>query len=414
MKQKLLGSIAVYIIISALVGCSKVKVCGGLTEKSHSAVTPEQRGNYPVGEEPFNVLDGKASTKYLNFGKEGSGFIVTPSGMTTQTVQSFKITTANDAQERDPASWQLYGTNDTIISGDNSAGEAENWTLVDEGAVTLPTARETVGPVVTVTNSGSYTSYKMVFPTLKNPASADSMQIADVTFYESPDGTGTNVLGIDDPILATNIVSGTVWWTVRHEQVLNRIQRGKVDLIFVGDSITHGWEKSGQGKKVWDRYYAHRNPVNMGFDGDKTQHVLWRFDNGEIDGISPKLAVLMIGTNNSNGQDNTAEEIADGIKAICAKIRHKLPKTKILMLGIFPRGATPSPQRQKNAMASRLASQIADHEMIYYLNINDHFLEADGTLSTDIMPDLLHPNEKGYEIWADAIEPTVAKLMGEK
>ena len=226
MKQKLFGSIAVYIIISALVGCSKVQVFEGLTEKSHSAVTPEQRGNYPVGEEPFNVLDGKASTKYLNFAKEGSGFIVTPSGMTTQTVQSFKITTANDAQERDPTSWALYGTNDAIVSGDNSTGEAENWTLIDEGAVTLPTARETVGPVVTVTNSGSYTSYKIMFPALKNPASADSMQIADVTFYESPDGTGTNVLGIDDPILATNIVSGTVWWTVRHEQVLNRIQTG--------------------------------------------------------------------------------------------------------------------------------------------------------------------------------------------
>ena len=414
MKQNLFGLIGICIFISALVGCSEAQVSDDLTEKSHSAVTPEHRHNYPSGESSAMALDGKASTKYLNFGKEGSGFIVTPSGMTTGTVQSFTITTANDAEERDPTSWALYGTNDAIISTDNSAGEAENWTLVDEGTVTLPTARLTVGPVVAVTNSGSYTSYKMLFPTLKNASAADSMQIADVAFYESTDGTGTTVLGAGDPILATNIVSGTVWWTVRHEEVLDRIQRGDVDLIFVGDSIIHGWEKSGQGKKVWDKYYAPRNTVNMGFDGDKTQHVLWRFDNGEIDGISPKLAVLMIGTNNSNGQDNTAEEIADGIKAICAKMRYKLPKTKILIFGIFPRGATPSPQREKNAKASELASQIADNNMIYYLNINDHFLEADGTLSTNIMPDLLHPNEKGYEIWADAIEPTVAKLMGEK
>jgi len=202
------------------------------------------------------------------------------------------------------------------------------------------------------------------------------------------------------------------WWTVRHEQVLDRVQHGNVDLIFIGDSITHGWE--GGGKELWDKYYAPRNAVNMGFAGDRTQNVLWRFDHGEIDGISPKLAVLMIGTNNSNGQDNTAEEIADGIKAICARMRYKLPKTKILILGIFPRGAAPSPQRQKNAKASELASQIADNDMIYYLNINSHFLEADGTLSKDIMPDLLHPNEKGYKIWVDAIEPMVAELMGEK
>jgi len=153
--------------------------------------------------------------------------------------------------------------------------------------------------------------------------------------------------------------------------------------------------------------------VNMGFSGDRTQHVLWRLDHGEIDGISPKLAVLMVGTNNSRGEDNTAEEIADGIKAICGKMRLKLPKTKILVMAIFPRGAMPSPQREKNAKASELASQIANNKMIYYMDINSHFLGSDGSLSTDIMPDLLHPNEKGYQIWAEAIEPTVAKLIGE-
>ena len=197
------------------------------------------------------------------------------------------------------------------------------------------------------------------------------------------------------------------WWTVRHEQILDQVQHRDVDLIFIGDSITHGWESNG--KAMWDQYYAPRNAVNMGFGGDSTQHVLWRLDHGEIDGISPKLAVLMIGTN--NGQP--AEEIADGIKAICARIRHKLPKTKILILAIFPRDAAPSPKREKNAKASELASQIADNDMIYYLNINNHFLGPDAALSKDIMPDLLHPNPKGYTIWAQAIEPTVAKLMGE-
>jgi beta-glucosidase len=143
------------------------------------------------------------------------------------------------------------------------------------------------------------------------------------------------------------------WWVKRHQQVLDRVAQGNVDLICVGDSITHGWE--GDGKALWEQYYAPRNAVNMGFGGDQTQHVLWRFEHGEIDGISPKLAVLMIGTNNSNGNDNTAEEIADGIKAICAQMRAKLPKTKILILAIFPRGEGPSPQREKNAKAGELA-----------------------------------------------------------
>ena len=201
------------------------------------------------------------------------------------------------------------------------------------------------------------------------------------------------------------------WWNVRHEQVLERIKKGNVDLIFIGDSITHGWENAG--KQFWDKYYTTRNAVNMGFSGDRTQNVLWRLNHGEIDGISPKLAILMIGTNNSNGNDNTAEEIAVGIKAICWKMQQKLPKTKILILAIFPRGARPSSQREKNDRASELASQIADGEMIHYLNINEKFLEDDGTLPKDIMPDLLHPNEQGYKIWAEAIEPKIAELMND-
>jgi beta-glucosidase len=202
------------------------------------------------------------------------------------------------------------------------------------------------------------------------------------------------------------------WWGQRHYQVLEQVASGDVDLIFVGDSITHGWE--GEGKELWNQYYTPRNAVNMGFSGDRTQHVLWRFDHGEIDGISPKLAVLMVGTNNSNRLDNTAEEIADGIKAICAEMRTKLPKTKILILAIFPRGPKPSPQREKNSTASELASKIADGKKVFYLDINDHFLEDDGTLPKDIMPDFLHPNIKGYKIWAEAVEPTIKNLMGEK
>jgi beta-glucosidase len=212
------------------------------------------------------------------------------------------------------------------------------------------------------------------------------------------------------------------WWMPRHEQVLERVGQGNVDLIMVGDSITHGWERTG--KDIWDRYYAPRNAVNMGFSGDRTEHVLWRFDHGEISGISPKLAVLMIGTNNSS-DDDTAEEIADGIKAICAEIRVKSPKTKILVLNIFPRASGNREQREliehgarfndqwaKNNKASKLAFEIADNKMIYYLDINEAFLDENGVLTREVMPDLLHLSENGYKIWAEAIEPTVRRLMG--
>jgi len=202
------------------------------------------------------------------------------------------------------------------------------------------------------------------------------------------------------------------WWTLRNDAVNERVRQGNVDLLFIGDSITHGWE--GGGRIYWDLYYAPRNAVNMGFSGDRTQHVLWRLDHGHLEGISPKLAVLMIGTNNSNGNDNTAEEIADGIIAICRRIQAKCPKTKILILAIFPRGPEPSAQREKNAKASLLASKIADGKMIHYLDINEHFLGPDGALPQTIMPDYLHPNETGYRIWARAIEPKVAELLGEK
>lgn len=201
-------------------------------------------------------------------------------------------------------------------------------------------------------------------------------------------------------------------WMNRHNSFNERVKQGNVDLIFIGDSITQGWERDG--KDVWQKHYGNRNAVNLGISGDRTQHVLWRLDNGNIEGIKPKLAVMMIGTNNSNRDDHTAEEIADGIKAIVAKLRVKLPETKILLLAIFPRGPMPNPQREKNAKASELASQVADGKTVYYLDIGPKFLTADGTLEKEIMPDHLHLSPKGYEIWAAAIEDKVQELMAQK
>ena len=200
------------------------------------------------------------------------------------------------------------------------------------------------------------------------------------------------------------------WWTKMHDGFNERAKKGDVELVFLGDSITQGWADND----TWKKYYGPRHAANFGIGGDRTQHVLWRLEHGNFDGIKPKLVVLMIGTNNSNGADNTAAEIADGIKAIVAGLREKLPDTKVLLLGIFPRGDKPNPQREKNAQASELASKIADDKHVFYLDIGSKFLEADGSLSKDVMPDYLHLSPKGYEIWADAIEPKVKELLGEK
>jgi beta-glucosidase len=200
-------------------------------------------------------------------------------------------------------------------------------------------------------------------------------------------------------------------WQERHSMINDRLKRSDTQLVFIGDSITHGWE--GAGRETWEKVYAPRKAVNMGIGGDRTQHVLWRLDHGNFDLVKPKLAVLMIGTNNSNGNDHTAEEIGAGITAIVKKLREKQPQMKVLILAIFPRGDKPNAQREKNAKASEIASKLADGQMVHYLDIGPKFLEADGTLSREIMPDLLHLNEKSYAIWAEAIEPKVKELLGE-
>lgn len=203
------------------------------------------------------------------------------------------------------------------------------------------------------------------------------------------------------------------WWQNRHKSFNERIAKGNVDVLMIGDSITHGWE--GGGAKVWEEYYAKRNAVNLGIGGDRTQHVLWRLENGNIDGVSPKLAVLMIGTNNAGG--NTPVEIAEGIAMIVKKLRSELPDMKVLVLAIFPRGADANdPLRKVNEQANDIVEmliRVAGDPKIEFLDISDAFLNDDGVLPTDIMPDLLHPNEKGYEIWAEAVEPTIQRMLGE-
>jgi lysophospholipase L1-like esterase len=240
----------------------------------------------------------------------------------------------------------------------------------------------------------------------------------------------------------------------RHQDFLKRIEqsKGEGDVIFLGDSITHGWE----GQKAWQEYFGSFKPVNLGIGGDQTGHVLWRITDGhELDNLKPKVAVIMIGTNNTGG--NTAEQIAGGIKAIIDELKKQKPDIKILLLGVFPRGGGGDAERtleqitegikpineelkkekpdvarlnallksldqqkgtipaaklnKKIGEINALISKFDDGKTVFYKDIGKDFLDQNGGLSGEIMPDYLHLSAKGYDLWGKAIKGDLEKLV---
>jgi sialidase-1 len=199
------------------------------------------------------------------------------------------------------------------------------------------------------------------------------------------------------------------WWPERHRQKVAESKKD-IKLVFVGDSITQGWEKTGS--EIWQKHYAPLQAANYGFAGDSTQHVLWRIQNGEFTGMDPHVIVLNIGTNNAKHGDFTPEQIAAGIKAVTNKLSEQCPRSQILLLSIFPRDALPDGEMRKKCNAvNALLPQFADGKRVHLLNINQQFLQADGTLSKEIAPDALHLSEKGYQIWADSMQPKLDELL---
>lgn len=198
-------------------------------------------------------------------------------------------------------------------------------------------------------------------------------------------------------------------WMSRHEKFVAQAKRGHIDLLFLGDSITDNWRTKGS--NVWNEYYAPRHAANFGIGGDRTQHVLWRIEHGELDGIQPKVTVLMIGTNNS--KSDPAADIARAIRMIIDVIHSKIPDTKILLLAIFPRNK-PTDTPEMEDTIREVNQEIAGYDnggSIRFLDIGPKFLGPDGKVHTDVMGDLLHPTEKGYKIWAAAMEPTLDDMM---
>lgn len=251
----------------------------------------------------------------------------------------------------------------------------------------------------------------MSFPRLTNPLVSQAVRLALLTAAALCLGQqqlpAAALHSATDPAPRTDES-----WRNRQNLLNQRVKEAgrAAELIFIGDSITQGWENDGQ--EVWARHYASRGAINLGIGGDRTQHVLWRLSHGNLDGLAPKAAVVMIGTNNSNGEDNTVSQIADGVAAIVAKLREALPQTRILLLAIFPRGENPSNQRGKLLQVNQIIRRLADDQWVHWLDIGSQFVNEQGLIPRDLMPDYLHLSPKGYSLWAEAIQEKLSLLIG--
>ncbi len=198
-------------------------------------------------------------------------------------------------------------------------------------------------------------------------------------------------------------------WRQRDQQLKQNARQGNAKLAFIGDSITQGWE--GAGKAVWEAAYGDRQAINLGIGGDRTEHVIWRLTHGNLGKIQPEVAVLLIGTNNTGHFDQDPEQVAAGVKRILEILEERRPQTQIVLTGIFPRGRQPTDLKRLNNVAiNQRIRRFADGQRVHYLDIGDVFLEADGTISPQVMPDALHLSEEGYRRWAAALEPTLQAL----
>lgn len=209
------------------------------------------------------------------------------------------------------------------------------------------------------------------------------------------------------------------YWVKHHEANLAAVKKGGIEILFMGDSITDFWQVdsvSRGGQPVWEKNFTPLHAANFGISADRTQHVLWRMAHGELDGLAPKVVVLMIGTNNTGLERdnvtprNTPAQTAEGVKAVVREFRTRLPRARILLLAIFPRADNKISPTQIPAINAELA-KLDDGKYIRYLDLGPKFLNADGVLPKEIMPDLLHPGQRGYEIWADAIRAPLAGML---
>jgi lysophospholipase L1-like esterase len=235
-----------------------------------------------------------------------------------------------------------------------------------------------------------------------------------------------------NPAVIPTDLSNQPWWAARHKAVVEAVQsHPDTQLLMIGDSITNNYDKAEPPDEdfqpIWKRFYEPRKALNLGFSGDTTAHVLWRVDHGEVDGIHPKVAVLLIGTNNTSQFNNhTAEQTEAGIDAVVSELENRLPGTKILLLGILPSDISDKKTERDEAVNAYLATCYGENPLVTYLNINSIFYKTgadkNGALNTALFYDprlpqhgkALHPDTVGQRMMAEAIEPTLAHLMGDE
>lgn len=230
----------------------------------------------------------------------------------------------------------------------------------------------------------------------------------------APGQTTSTVAADSDSSLPVTVIPAArtkATFQSRHAENLQRIKDSSTELVFLGDSITQGWASAAD---IWKENFGRWSPVNLGVGGDRTQNVLWRLNNGEFEGISPKVVVLMIGTNNTHSDEPA--DIVLGIRKIIDTIHEKSPETKVLLLAVFPReprmrdGKLQTMPLEKVREINRLLPALADNDKVRFLDIGEHFL-VDGKVPKEIMPDGVHLSKKGYAIWAKQVTPVLKEMM---
>jgi beta-glucosidase len=204
-------------------------------------------------------------------------------------------------------------------------------------------------------------------------------------------------------------------WRERHEKIIAKVKTSDPKLIMIGNSITHNIDRPDR-KIFWDQYLNELDAVNLGISGDRTENVIWRLQNGAINGINPKVATLMIGTNNTDGNHylviNTPEEIAEGIWKICTILREKLPDTEIVLLGILPYGYKPNHKDELDMATNKIISRFPEKDSkIHYYDLGYLFLNEEGKVNHKLMPDYLHPNVEGEKLVFEVLAPVISKFL---
>ena len=202
-------------------------------------------------------------------------------------------------------------------------------------------------------------------------------------------------------------------WRDKQEALNQRVREAgrQAQVIFIGDSITQHWDT--EGAEVWARYYAPRKALNLGISGDETQHVLWRLENGNLAGLQPKVAVVLVGTNNVDDEAIRVAQVADGVRAIVEQLRERLPGTRVLLVALLPRNENPGPLRGNVLQINQIIRRLADDREVFWVDFGYRFLRSDGTLPRELMRDYLHPTAQGYQIWAEAMEDQLCALLGD-